>query len=157
MPVNGPIYLVKENNVSSEQTFQVVVQVTSSVPPGRGIQLATLDADYRLSVAGKSYVVLSFGPREQRINFSITLFTDTLPEGMEGFLVRSAPGHPGQLPDGTTLPVSVYLNPIALSAESFVLIEDDDREFYIARCVLYSDTSACNYRNIASVSDDKLL
>ena len=35
LSVNGPIYLAKENNVISEQTFLVVVQVSSSVPPGQ--------------------------------------------------------------------------------------------------------------------------
>ena len=131
LPVNGPIYVAKENNVTSEQTFLVVVQVSSSVPPGRGIQPATLDADYRVSAAelGLTNVVLQFGPREQRIHFPFTLSADTFPEGTEAFLASSAPGHIAQLPDGTRLPVSTYLNPISLSAESFVIIEDDDREF----------------------------
>ena len=125
--VNGPIFLAKENNVTSEQTFLVVVQVSSSVPQGQGIQPATLDADYNLG--GRSVRVLPFGPLEQRINFPFRLFTDTLPEGTEAFLASSAPGHTGQLPDGTTVLISTFLNPIALSAETFVIIEDDDCEF----------------------------
>ena len=128
LPVNGPIYLAKENNVISEQTFLVVVQVSSSVPPGQSIQPATLDADYRLSAPGTS-VVLQFGPVVQRINFLFTLFTDTLPEGTEAFLASSAPADMTQLPDGRTVPVPTFLNPINLLAESFVIIEDDDREF----------------------------
>ena len=126
--VNGPIYLAKENNVISEQTFLVAVQVSSSVPPGQSIQPAWLDADYRLSVSG-TVVVLPFGPMVQRINFPFSLFSDTLPEGTEAFLASSAPADMAQLPDGTTVPVSTFLNPSTLSAESFVIIEDDDREY----------------------------
>ena len=127
LPVNGPIYLAKENNVISEQTFFVAVQVSSSVPPGEMIQPATLDVDYR--VTGLTVVVLEFGPREQRINFQFTLFPDTLPEGTEAFLASSAPADMAGLPDGRIVPVSTYLNPVALSAESFVIIQDDDCEF----------------------------
>ena len=129
LPVNGPIYLSKEDNVTSEQTFQVAVQTSVLVPPGQGIQPATLDIDYRLSAAGISVVILPFGPRDQKINFPFTLVADTLPEGTKAFLASSAPADMAQLPDGTTAPVSTYLNPNALSAESFVIIEDDDREF----------------------------
>ena len=78
---------------------------------------------------GLTNMVLQFGPREQRINFPFILSTDTFPEGTEAFLASSAPGHIARLPDGTRLPVSTYLNPISLSAESFVIIEDDDCEF----------------------------
>ena len=72
--------------------------------------------------------MLQFGPMVQRINFPFTLFTDTLPEGTEAFLVSSAPADIAELPDGTTVPVSTFLNPNNLSAESFIIIEDDDRE-----------------------------
>ena len=74
-------------------------------------------------------MVLQFGPLMQRINFQFTLFTDTLPERTEAFLASSVPTDTGELPDGTTVPVSTFLNPNALSAECFVIIEDDDRKF----------------------------
>ena len=128
MPVNGPVFLAKEDNVTSEQTFLVVVQVSSSVPPGQGIQPATLDVDYRLSAAGTS-VVLQFSPMVQRINFLFTLFPDTLPEGTEAFFASSAPADVTQLPDGRIVPVPTFLNPNVLSAGIFIIIEDDDREF----------------------------
>ena len=131
LSVNGPIYLAKENNVTSEQTFLVVVQISHSVPQGQSIQPATLDVDYRVSAAqlGVTVVVLEFGPMVQRINFQFTLFSDTLPEGTEAFLASSAPADIAELPDGTTVPVSTFLNPNTLFAESFVIIEDDDREY----------------------------
>ena len=130
LSVNGPIYLAKEDNVISEQIFSVVVQVSSSVPQGQSIQPATLDADYRLSAAsGVTSVVLQFGPMVQRINFPFTLFSDTLPEGTEAFLASSAPADIAELPDGTTVPVSTFLNPNNLSAESFI-------------CLLYTSDAA---------------
>ena len=92
------------------------------------IQPATLGVDYRLGIAGRSVVVLPFGPTFQRINFQFILFTDKIPEGTEAFLASSAPADIAELPDGTTVPVSTFLNPNNLSAESFVIIEDDDRE-----------------------------
>ena len=130
LPVNGPIYLAKENNVTSEQTFLVVVQVSRSVP-GQSIQPATLDIDYRVGGPGLGVtnVVLQFGPMSQRINFPFNLFPDDLAEGTEAFLASSAPADTAQLPDGTTVSVPTFLNPINLFAESFVVIEDDDREF----------------------------
>ena len=130
LSVNGPIYLAKENNVTSEQTFLVVVQISHSVPQGQSIQPATLDVDYRVSAAQLGVtVVLQFGPRVQRINFPFTLFPDTLPERTEAFLASLAPADFTHLPDGRTFPVPTFLNPISLFAESFVIIEDDDREF----------------------------
>ena len=126
--VNGPIYLAKENNVISEQTFLVVVQISNSVPPGQSIHPATLDADYHLRAAGTS-VLLQFGPMVQRINFHFTLFTDTLSEGTEAFLASLAPADIAELPDGRRVPVPTFLSPINLFAESFVIIQDDDREF----------------------------
>ena len=132
-PVNGPIYLAKENNVTSEQTFLVAVQVSGSVPPGRSLQPASLDSDYRIStVSGITSVVLTFGPIVQRINFPFTLLPNFFPERTEAFLASSAPADTGELPDGTIVSVSTYLNPIDLSAQTFVIIEDDDREFTYA-------------------------
>ena len=43
---SGPVYLVKQDGVISEQTFIVVVQMTSSVPVGKNIQPATFGEDY---------------------------------------------------------------------------------------------------------------
>ena len=121
LAVNGPIYLAKENNVISEQTFSVVVQASSSVPPGQGIQQASLDSDYRLTLPnGTTSVVLQFLPTFQRRNFPFTLFADDFPEGTEAFLASSAPGEGEEIP--------TYLNPERLSAETFIIIEDDDRK-----------------------------
>ena len=74
-------------------------------------------------------MVLQFGPMVQRINFPFTLFFDTLPEGTEAFFASSAPTDAAQLPDGRIVPVPTFLNSNNLHTESFVIIEDDDREF----------------------------
>ena len=64
-PENGPIFLIKENNVTSEQTFLVAFQVTDSAPSGT--QSATIDQDYRFAGEGK----LNFFPQSTEDSFSI--------------------------------------------------------------------------------------
>lgn len=124
---NGPVHLFKENNVTSEQTFLIVVQVSDSVPPGGGFNPATNGLDYSLGARGTSPVI-QFTPQTQRLLFSFELISDTLPEGNEAFLLSTAPEDEGQDASGRILPVPGYLPPIALSAETFVIIEDDDRK-----------------------------
>ena len=123
LAVNGPIFLAKEDNKTSEQTFSVVVQTSSSVPPGQGIQPASLGVDY--SLGGATSMVLQFLPKDERINFQFTLFPDQLSEGTEAFQASSAPGEGEQMP----FPLPTFLNPITLTAEAFIIIEDDDCKF----------------------------
>ena len=123
LPVNGPIYLAKENDVISEQTFLLSIQVTDSAPSGANIQPATLDADYRIGVT------LTFLAFQQRINFQFTLFPDTLPEGTEAFRASVSPQDTRMRPDGSTETFPTFLNPESLTSETFVVIEDDDRKF----------------------------
>ena len=126
LPVNGPIYLAKENNVTSEQTF--IIHVYSSVPRGQGIQPASLYLDYSPAIVG-----LTFGPEQQRINFPFVLLSDTLPEGTEAFLACSAPPDYFQLQGlPRTKSGAPYLFPIALYLDTVVVIYDDDREFTYA-------------------------
>ena len=123
LPDNGPIYLAKEDNVSSEQTFSVVVQASSSVPPGQDIRPATINVDYRLNAAN-TYVVLQFGPKDQRINIPFILSPEIPPTKVtEAFLVSSAPVNTAELLNGTIVAVPTFQNPITLSAESFVIIK----------------------------------
>ena len=120
LAVNGPTYLTEENNAVSEQTFLVTV-VLQSISPGQGIQPATLNDDYGLS--GTTPYVAHFLPTEQRITIGFTLFPDNVHEGTEAFLATSAPE------DGGGFSVPRYLNPIALFAETLIVIEDDDCRF----------------------------
>ena len=131
LPVNGPIYLAKEDNVTSEQTFLLSIQATDSAPSGTGIQPATLDADYRIGAPGQTNVTLTFLAMDDMINFPFTLFPDDLPEGNEAFRASVSPQDTRVRPDGTNETVPTFLNPESLTSETFVVIEDDDRKFEI--------------------------
>ena len=123
-PANGPIYIAKEGNGLSEQTFSVVVQIasTSSIPfnSGQNIQPATHNKDYRLS-ASNTHVVLPFLPGKQRINVPFVLFSDDIHEGTEAFHLSSAPD--SALPDETRVTLPTYLNPVHLFTDTFIIIE----------------------------------
>ena len=127
--LDTPVFLVKENNVSSEQTFLVAVQVTSSVPPGQNVRPATLDNDYHITSSGQTSVLFTFLPTEARINFFFTLFPDSFPEGDEAFRVSASPEDTQLRPDGSIETYPTFLNPAILTSETFVIIEDDDRTF----------------------------
>ena len=111
------VYLVKQDGVVSEQTFVVVVQFIDTAPLGSNIQPATFDVDYSVSLRP---AVLIFQNISQRLLVRFSLFKDNIPEGIEAFLMTSAPGDLG--PD---VVVPSYLPPITLSADAFVIIEDD--------------------------------
>ena len=130
LPVNGPIYLAKENNVTSEQTFLLSIQVTDSTP-GLNIRSATLDADYRIASPGQTARTLPFLATNDRIDFQFLLFPDTLPEGNEAFQLSVSPQDTQMMSDGTIATFPTFLNPESLASETFVVIEDDDRKFEI--------------------------
>ena len=60
-----------------------------------------------------------FQQSKARIPIGFNLSPDNVREGTEAFLVRTAPGESGP----------TYLNPIALFAETLIVIEDDDCRF----------------------------
>ena len=140
LAVNGPIYLVKENNVISEQTFLVAIQVTDSAPSGTGIQPATLDVEYRLASAGLTSVTEYFLAFQQKIAFRFTLFPDDLPEGTEAFRASVSPQDTQVRPDGSIETFPTFLYPEYFAYEIFVVIEDDDRKFEIF-AILFPFTS----------------
>ena len=121
-PVNGPIFLIKENNVISEQSFLLSIQVTDSAPSGTSIQPATLDADYRIGAPGQTSVNRTFLAFQQRIDFQFTLFPDTLPEGTEAFQASVSL-------TGLSGPVEIVPNLEISASKICVFIEDDDRMF----------------------------
>ena len=110
----GPIYLIKEDGVVSEQTFEVVIQVTNTVPGGSGFQPATFDEDYSVGRVSQSF---QFAHNIQKRIVPLTLFSDVIPEGTEAFLMTSTPGD-------SMSRVPTYLPPTI--ADTFVIIEDDD-------------------------------
>ena len=131
-PENGPIYLAKENNVISEQTFLVSIQVIDSVPSDTtSIQPATIEQDYHITAVVADMIVSSvtetFNPFEQRIPFRFTLFPDTLPEGNEAFQASVSPEVRRVLPDGRIEVFPSALNPEFLSSKIYVHIIDDGK------------------------------
>ena len=133
---SGRIYLVKENNVISEQTFLLSVQVTDSAPSGTAIQSATFRVDYEFSAEGRTSETLFFLPSQQRILVTFGLLADTLPEGTEAFQVNVSPEDTQEerALNGTVIIVERFpipLSPIDLaSEEAFIIILDDDCKFY---------------------------
>ena len=126
-PENGPIYLVKEDDVTSEQTFLVSLQVTESAPSGT--QTATLGQDYGFgSLPGQTSLTEVFRPFQQRIIFSFDLFTDTLSEGNEAFQASVSPEDTQDAGDGNVVQFPTSRNPLTLRSEIFVTIVDDDRK-----------------------------
>ena len=129
-PENGPIYLIKEDNVTSEQTFLVSIQVTDSAPSGTNIQPATLRQDYIISPnTMRTSVSEIFNARDQRIPFAFTLLSDSVPEGTEAFQASVSPEDTRDLGGGIVEQFPTSLNPLRLASEVFITIEDDDRKF----------------------------
>ena len=138
-PENGPIFLAKEDNVTSEQTFFISFEVTDSAP--FGIQPATIDQDYRFGPPGETSTTDFFFPTQQRIPFPSELCADTLPEGTKAFqasvsATRDITGR--TCADGLLLPFFCpdLLN--ILRSEIFITILDDDRTFIIILYFLHT-------------------
>ncbi len=142
-PENGPIYLVKENNVTSEQTFQVIIQVTDSAPSGTAIQSATIDQDYQYAGADRRSQSIFFRPFDQRVLVSFELLADTLPEGTEAFQASVSPEVGSQMfLDGRMERFPISLNPINLASEIFITIIDNAGcKFQMHACSVLSCTN----------------
>ena len=112
-PENGPIYLVKKDNMLSEQNFLVTLQVMDSAPYnyGSSIQPALFGRDYTLS--GIS-LTESFPTVQRRILFHITLLTDDVIEGTEAFQASVSPGE------------NLTSNIAFLPSSTYIIIEDSD-------------------------------
>ena len=125
-PENGPVFLLKEYNVTSEQTFLISFQVTDSAPSGS--QSAAIDQDYRFSVPGRTSQTESFPPHVQRIPFPFELCADTLPEGTEAFQASVSPKDTGDIGGGIVEQFPTSRNPLTLRSDIFITILDNDRK-----------------------------
>ena len=126
-PENGPIFLLKEGNVTSEQTFLVSFQVTDSAPCGT--QSAAIDEDYRFGPLDQTSTTDFFFPTQQRISFPFELRADALPEGTEAFQASVSPEDTRDIGGGMFERFPTSLNPLTLRSEIFITILDD-RAFY---------------------------
>ena len=135
-PENGPIFVVKENNVTSEQTFAISFLVIDSAPTN--IQSATIDHDYRHGTRpGQRSTLELFQPFEQRIIFLFELFADTLPEGTEAFQVSVSPEGIQNLGGGMVEQFPTSLMPLTLSTEVFVTIVDCKFKPFVVLLIIF--------------------
>ena len=115
--------MIKEGNVTSEQTFLVSIQVTDAAPSGTDIQSATFGQDYRLLTRIHSTLFHSF---EQRVPFVFTLLADAIAEGTEAFQASVTPEDTRDIGDGIVEQFPTSLNPVMLESQIFITIIDDD-------------------------------
>jgi hypothetical protein len=121
-PKNGPIYLIKEDNVTSEQTFLVSINVTDEAPSG--IQSATFGQDYRLSVPTRIHSIF-FNASQQRVPFAFTLLADyyAFADGTEAFQARVSSEDTRDIGGGIVEQFPTFQNPISLASDVFITIE----------------------------------
>ena len=112
------IVLIKENNRSTERTFEVVIEVGNARPSGISAN-AEFGVDYNV---GPRVQTLRFFPTDQRLPFIIQLFGDEIPEGTEAFQLQSRNSNPA--PSFNTPPRIAFAN-------TFVIIEDDDSKWKV--------------------------
>ena len=116
----GPVYFIKENNMTSEQMFRIVVSV--EMPEESYLDTATPDVDYE--IRGGGTFTISFPPTQQRLNVEFTLFPDDIPESTEAFTISFSRADMFEV-DGRVFTLSNYLFPWIASASINIL--DDDR------------------------------
>ena len=109
------IYVAKENNIISEQTFIITFQRMDMVPQGSGFALAHDGEDYRGILQEFSR---TFAPYNQHINLPFQLLPDGDPEPTEAFQISlSSQGSPA------------FDSADVLFTRTFVVIDDDDSKF----------------------------
>ena len=122
------VFLVKENNTQTEQTFIVVLTATGHTPLNSNIRPASVSSkeddgylqenDYLLGRPDQRSMVINFPAQSQRIPFNFRLFSDKEVEGTEAFQVSVLP-HESNSP--------LFLEPLTLSSSTFIIINDQDQ------------------------------
>ena len=125
------MYLIRENNQTTEQTYSVDLTVGD---PGVNYKPATIETsntnqsfDYSFGVRGQTKVNMLFEPKVDRIAFVFSLNTDLAVEGTETFRATSAQ----VTPSGN---FSVFLTPTGVGAFATTLIhilDDDGKAVYV--------------------------
>ena len=147
----GVVFLEKENGRISEQEFRVVVEV-STATPNANIRPATLTSrdangtiinnDYLLLDPDQTVLISTFLPSAQTLEFVFTLFPNEIAEGTKAFQAtcRSSPSE-GTDDHDYTIPTELN----TLFAETFIIIEDDDRELcmHLSLCMRFLLALSC--------------
>ena len=124
---SGPVNLIKENGVRTEQIFGIEIEVSDEVPAG--VNPATFGGAGDYETGGGGRLAIMFPPNQQRLIFEITLFPDQIPEGTEGFLASSSRLDTIADQTGMVFPLPHYLRPTYASTTINIL--DDNRRFII--------------------------
>lgn len=116
------ILLIKEGNVSTEQTFSIQISTHSTTANLPAIEaLDGTKGDYLLADReGRESLVLKFPPSLEVLNFSLIINDDDKAEGTEAFVLRSK-----------SLGVPHYDFPIDTYSETTITIKDEDRKLSI--------------------------
>ncbi len=131
------MFLEKQNNRISEQSYVVIIGVNAATPPGniRAALLSSVnetgflsDNDYVANGPDVTTFLLEFGPDQQLLEFSFTLYPDMIAEGTEAFQASSQPTE-NPLDPSFTAPSAGVLFP-----STFIIIADDDRKF---GCIIF--------------------
>ena len=130
--VREQIFLVKENNQFTEQTFNIRINLGTIAGT---ISSATEGEDYATDLIDNT-IVLAFLASQQNITFDLRLFPDDIAEGNEGFMLTSSPA--GDI--RYTLPSLGS----TVFRDEIVVIRDDDRKW----CCMFNLLSyhvSCKY------------
>ena len=112
-PENGPIYLVKGDNITSEQTFLFTIEF--QLLPNSIIGEDLIIGEFG-QASVDSVVIVRFDVSQQRVPFQFTLLPDTIPEGLEVFLLSIRP---------EIFPTTFILNP----STTINIFDDNDSKF----------------------------
>ena len=112
--ITGFVYLKRENGQLTEQTYEVAITISTTMPPGQ--QPASIPDDF--SIGGNQTTTnLTFLPNITLLDFQFTLFPDDIFEGTEVLQVKS---EPSQVPGS-----EAFTSPNTLFPSTLIVIEDD--------------------------------
>ena len=118
-PIRNAIFLVKQDNRTTERVFLINIGVVDVAPPGTSV--ATIGDDYEIanvlpgSPPGRS-ILLQFNPFEDSLPITFDLFDDDIPEGPEAFQLQSSFAQEGL--------VFSTPNEVTVFSRTFVIIAD---------------------------------
>ena len=126
----GPVFLIKENGVTTEQNFIIIIQVYDAAQ--EGTNPATFAGDYVLT----RVFSIAFLATQSRLNIGLSLLPDSIPEGTESFLASSSRARTTNF-YGRQVTLPEYLSPTYTSGSTFINILDDDRKFTLCYNPIY--------------------